>query len=255
MQLKDSVALVTGGASGLGRAVAEAFLKSGAKVVVVDLARDENAASVAQLGERALFAPADVSDEAAVKQALAAAKERFGALHVAVNCAGIAFALKTLQKGQPVDLQTFEFTLKVNLVGTFNVCRLAAALMAENAPNADGERGVLINTASIAAFDGQMGQTAYAASKGGIVSLTLPLARDLAAYGIRVATIAPGIFDTPMLAKLPEPARQSLAEQVPFPKRLGNPAEFAALARHIVENSMLNGEVIRLDGALRMGMK
>ncbi|MDL1872709.1 3-hydroxyacyl-CoA dehydrogenase [Deltaproteobacteria bacterium PRO3] len=255
MQLNDSVALVTGGASGLGRAVAEAFLQSGAKVVVVDLARDENAASVAQLGERALFAPADVSDEAAVQQALAAAKERFGALHVAVNCAGIAFALKTLQKGQPVDLQTFEFTLKVNLVGTFNVCRLAAALMAENAPNADGERGVLINTASIAAFDGQMGQTAYAASKGGIVSLTLPLARDLAAYGIRVATIAPGIFDTPMLAKLPEPARQSLAEQVPFPKRLGNPAEFAALARHIVENPMLNGEVIRLDGALRMGMK
>jgi len=255
MQLNDHVALVTGGASGLGRAVAEAFLQSGAKVVVVDLAREENAESAAQLGERALFAPADVSDEAAVRQALAATKERFGALHVAVNCAGIAFALKTLQKGRPVDLQTFEFTLKVNLIGTFNVCRLAAALMAENSPNADGERGVLINTASIAAFDGQMGQTAYAASKGGIASLTLPLARDLAAYGIRVATIAPGIFDTPMLAKLPEPARQSLAEQVPFPKRLGNPAEFAALARHIVENPMLNGEVIRLDGALRMGMK
>src|SRR5262249_13082832 len=157
-------------------------------------------------------------------------------IHIAVNCAGIAFALKTLQKGQPVDLQTFEMTLRVNLLGTFNVCRLAAKYMAENQANADGERGVLINTASIAAFDGQIGQTSYAASKGGIVALTLPLARDLAQYGIRVLTIAPGIFDTPMLAKLPEAARLSLAEQVPFPKRLGYPSEYAALAKHIVEN-------------------
>ncbi len=255
MQLKNSVAVVTGGASGLGRAVAEGFLAAGAKVAVVDLPREENQTSVAALGENALFTPADVSDEAAVLKALEAAVQRFGALHVAVSCAGIAFALKTLQKGQPVDLQTFELTLKVNLAGTFNVCRLAAKFMAENTPNADGERGVLINTASIAAFDGQMGQTAYAASKGGIVSLTLPMARDLAAYGIRVMTIAPGIFDTPMLAKLPEAARLSLAEQVPFPKRLGHPAEYAALARHIVENPMLNGTVIRLDGALRMGVK
>lgn len=255
MQLKDSVALVTGGASGLGRAVAELFLQSGAKVLVLDLPREGNAESVAQLGDKALFAPCDVSDESGVREALQTCKSRFGALNIAVNCAGIAFALKTLQKGQPVDLQSFEMTLKVNLVGSFNVCRLSAALMAENTPNPDGERGVLINTASIAAFDGQMGQTAYAASKGGIVALTLPLARDLASYGIRVATIAPGIFDTPMLAKLPEAARQSLGEQVPFPKRLGKPEEYAALAKHIVENPMLNGEVIRLDGALRMGVK
>lgn len=255
MQLKDSVALVTGGASGLGRAVAELFLQSGAKVLVLDLPREGNAESVAHMGDKALFAPCDVSDETGVREALQTCKARFGALNIAVNCAGIAFALKTLQKGQPVDLQTFEMTLKVNLIGTFNVCRLSAALMAENTPNSDGERGVLINTASIAAFDGQMGQTAYAASKGGIVALTLPLARDLASYGIRVATIAPGIFDTPMLAKLPEAARQSLGDQVPFPKRLGKPEEYAALAKHIVENPMLNGEVIRLDGALRMGVK
>ena len=255
MQLKDKVAVVTGGASGLGRAVAELFIKSGAKIVILDLARDDNAKNVAALGEHALFAPADVSDEAAVTQALDAGKARFGSIDIAVNCAGIAFALKILQKGKPVDLQTFEMTLRVNLLGTFNVCRLAAQRMAENNPNSDGERGVLINTASIAAFDGQMGQTAYAASKGGIVALTLPMARDLASYGIRVLTIAPGTFDTPMLALLPEAARQSLAEQIPFPKRLGDPAEFAALAKHIVENPMLNGEVIRIDGALRMGVK
>jgi len=255
MQLKNSVALVTGGASGLGHAVAQTFLAAGAKVAVLDLPREENEKSVAALGENALFTPADVSEEAAVLRALDSIKQRFGALHIAVNCAGIAFALKTLQKGQPVDLQTFEFTLKVNLIGSFNICRLSAKVMAENTPNADGERGVLINTASIAAFDGQMGQSAYAASKGGIVSMTLPIARDLAAYGIRVMTIAPGIFDTPMLAKLPESARLSLAEQVPFPKRLGHPSEYAALAKAIVENPMLNGTVIRLDGALRMGMK
>lgn len=255
MQLQDKVAVVTGGASGLGRAVVDLFLSSGAKVVVLDLPREENIKSVASLGERALFAPADVSDEVAVTKALEAGKQKFGGIHIAVNCAGIAFALKTLQKGQPVDLASFDMTLRVNLLGTFNVCRLAAKFMAENQPGPDGERGVLINTASIAAYDGQMGQTAYAASKGGIVALTLPMARDLAPYGIRVLTIAPGIFDTPMLAMLPEPARVSLAEQVPFPKRLGNPAEFASLAKHIVENSMLNGEVIRIDGALRMGMK
>ncbi|MCE9624020.1 MAG: 3-hydroxyacyl-CoA dehydrogenase [Deltaproteobacteria bacterium] len=255
MQLQDKVAIVTGGASGLGRAVVDLFLSSGAKVVVLDLPKEENIKSVASLGEKALFAPADVSDEAEVTKALEAGKQKFGGIHIAVNCAGIAFALKTLQKGQPVDLASFDMTLRVNLLGTFNVCRLAAKYMAENQPGPDGERGVLINTASIAAYDGQMGQTAYAASKGGIVALTLPMARDLAPYGIRVLTIAPGIFDTPMLAMLPEPARVSLAEQVPFPKRLGNPAEFAALAKHLVENSMLNGEVIRIDGALRMGMK
>ncbi|HKX12562.1 MAG TPA: 3-hydroxyacyl-CoA dehydrogenase [bacterium] len=253
MNLQGKTAVVTGGASGLGRAVVEAFAKSGAHVAVIDLPKEANEKAAREID--ALFTPADVSSGDQVKQALAAAKARFGAVHVAVNCAGIAFALKTLQKGKAVDLDSFELTLKVNLVGTFNVCRLAAELMSENQPDENGERGVLVNTASIAAFDGQMGQTAYAASKGGIAALTLPLARDLAAFGIRAVTIAPGIFDTPMLALLPEAARQSLGDQVPFPKRLGQPAEFAALAKHIVENPMINGEVIRLDGALRMGMK
>lgn len=253
MNLQGKTAVVTGGASGLGRAVVEAFAKSGARVAVIDLPKEANEKAAKEID--ALFTPADVSSADQVKQALATTQERFGAIHVAVNCAGIAFALKTLQKGKAVDLDSFELTMKVNLIGTFNVCRLAAERMAENTPDENGERGVLINTASIAAFDGQMGQTAYAASKGGIVAMTLPLARDLAAFGIRAVTIAPGTFDTPMLALLPEAARQSLGEAVPFPKRLGRPSEFGALAKHIVENPMLNGEVIRLDGALRMGMK
>ncbi|HCU23754.1 MAG TPA: 3-hydroxyacyl-CoA dehydrogenase [Deltaproteobacteria bacterium] len=255
MNLEEKTVLVTGGASGLGRAVTELFLRSGARVAVLDLPKENNAKVVDPWGDQALFVPTDVSEGGAVTAALESIKAKFGALHVAVNCAGIAFALKTLQKGKAVDLESFELTLKINLVGTFNVCRLAAQVMAENTPDVNQERGVLINTASIAAFDGQMGQTAYAASKGGIVALTLPMARDLAAYGIRVMTIAPGTFDTPMLALLPEEARRSLAEQIPFPKRLGQPAEFAALAKHIVENPMLNGEVIRLDGALRMNVK
>lgn len=253
MNLQGKTAVVTGGASGLGRAVVEAFAKSGARVAIIDLPKEGNEKAAKDLD--ALFTPADVSSSDQVKQALATAKESFGAIHVAVNCAGIAFALKTLQKGKAVDLDSFELTLKVNLIGTFNVCRLAAESMSGNEADENGERGVLINTASIAAFDGQMGQTAYAASKGGIAAMTLPLARDLAAFGIRAVTIAPGIFDTPMLALLPEAARQSLGDQVPFPKRLGRPAEFGALAKHIVENPMINGEVIRLDGALRMGMK
>lgn len=255
MQLKDAVAFITGGGSGLGRAVAEAIVAAGGRVAVLDLPRPENEQAVAQLGPAACFVPGDVTSTEQVVQALEKIRKKFQRLDIAVNCAGIAFAVKTLQKTGPADLETFEKTLRVNLLGTFNVCRLAAAAMAENPPNEDGERGVLINTASIAAFDGQMGQVAYAASKGGIVAMTLPLARDLSRFGIRVVTIAPGIFDTPMLAGLPEPARKSLGEQVPFPSRLGHPAEFAALVRHIVENPMLNGEVIRLDGALRMGIK
>ncbi len=256
MQIKNHTALVTGGASGLGFAVAQSFLEAGANVVIVDLPTESNQASIKKISDRPiLFAPADVTKTEQVESALSQGKEKFGGIHFTINCAGIAFAIKTLSKGVPSDLESFEMTLRVNLLGTFNVCRLAAKVMAENQPNPDGERGVIVNTASIAAFDGQIGQAAYAASKGGIVSMTLPLARDLSPYGIRVATIAPGTFDTPMLAKLPEPARLSLAEQIPFPKRLGKPEEFAALAKHIVENPMLNGEVIRLDGALRMGIK
>ncbi len=253
MQLKTSIALVTGGSSGLGLAVVERFLHQGAKVLALDLA--ENPEYSKKGGEKFIFSRCDVSDPEQVAQSISKAREQWGGLHIAINCAGIAFAIKTLNKGVPADLETFTKTLQVNLIGTFNVCRLAAAAMAENPPSAEGERGVIVNTASIAAFDGQMGQVAYAASKGGIVAMTLPMARDLSKIGIRVVTIAPGIFDTPMLAKLPEPARLSLAEQVPFPPRLGRPSEFAELAQHIVENSMLNGEVIRLDGALRMGSK
>jgi NAD(P)-dependent dehydrogenase (short-subunit alcohol dehydrogenase family) len=256
MQLKNHTALVTGGASGLGQAVRNCFSEAGANVIVLDLPTEANQIEMKKASSSSLlFAPTDVTKAEQVEAALKQAKETFGGVHFAINCAGIAFAIKTLSKGTPSDLETFEMTLKVNLLGTFDVCRLAAKFMAENQPNEDGERGVIINTASIAAFDGQIGQVAYSASKGGIVAMTLPMARDLSPYGIRVNTIAPGIFDTPMLAKLPEPARLSLAEQIPFPKRLGKPAEFAALAKHITENPMLNGEVIRLDGSLRMGIK
>jgi len=254
MKIQNSAAVVTGGASGLGLAVVQNLLKAGAKVGIIDLPKEENEKKVRELGENAFFLPADVSQEDKVQSALDA-MDKTHPLRIAVNCAGIAFAIKTLQKDKASDLASFKMTLEVNLVGTFNVCRLAAERMAKNEANADGERGVLINTSSIAAYDGQMGQVAYAASKGGIVAMTLPMARDLAKYGIRVLTIAPGIFDTPLLALLPESARQSLAEQVPFPHRLGLPSEFAALAQHMIENPMLNGEVVRLDGALRMGLK
>jgi NAD(P)-dependent dehydrogenase (short-subunit alcohol dehydrogenase family) len=253
MQLRGSTALITGGASGLGFAVAQRFTQEGCKVLILDLSADKD--FLKTLGKDALFENCDVSHPQQVSNAIESGKKRFGSLHIAVNCAGIAFAIKTLSKNTPADLETFNKTLQVNLTGTFNVSRLAAQAMAENTPNVEGERGVIINTASIAAYDGQIGQVAYAASKGGIAAMTLPLARDLAQFGIRVMTIAPGIFDTPMLAKLPEAARLSLGEQVPFPKRLGKPTEFAQLAQDIVENPMLNGEVIRLDGALRMGIR
>jgi NAD(P)-dependent dehydrogenase (short-subunit alcohol dehydrogenase family) len=235
--------------------VAQRFLAQGAKVGVLDLDKEEGREKVKTLGEDAIFCPTDITQSNQVEQAIRTLQNQFGALQVVVNCAGIAAAAKTLKGGKPYPLEIFSKTLEVNLIGTFNLARLAASAMSQGNPNEDGERGVLIHTASIAAFDGQMGQTAYAASKGGIVSLTLPLARDLAEFGIRVMTIAPGIFDTPMLALLPEAARQSLGQQVPFPKRLGHPGEFAALVQQIVENPMLNGEVIRLDGALRMGIK
>jgi NAD(P)-dependent dehydrogenase (short-subunit alcohol dehydrogenase family) len=252
MQIPGKTFLVTGGASGLGRAAAEMLVGAGAHVVLVDVNAEAGGAVQQALGSCARFAHADVASEEPVKAAVHLAVEAFGGLHGIINAAGIGPAAKVLGKNGPHPLDLFEKTIRVNLVGTFNVIRLAAAVIAGNAPEASGERGVIVNTASIAAFDGQIGQPAYAASKGGLVGMTLPLAREFAALGIRVVTIAPGLFDTPLLASLPEAARVSLGQQVPFPPRLGRPAEYAALARHIIENEMLNGEVIRLDGALRM---
>jgi NAD(P)-dependent dehydrogenase (short-subunit alcohol dehydrogenase family) len=252
MDITGRAFIVTGGASGLGRAAADALVAAGGRVVLLDVNAETGQAAAAALGADARFATADVTSEEQVKAAMHIAVAAFGGLHGVVNAAGIGPAAKVLGKNGPHPLDLFEKAVRVNLVGTFNVIRLAAAVMALNEPLANGERGVIVNTASIAAYDGQIGQPAYAASKGGIVSLTLPVAREFAPLGIRCVTIAPGIFDTPLLAALPEAARVSLGQQVPFPSRLGRPAEYAALVRHIVENEMLNGEVIRLDGALRM---
>jgi 3-hydroxyacyl-CoA dehydrogenase/3-hydroxy-2-methylbutyryl-CoA dehydrogenase len=252
MNLKDSVAVITGGGSGLGAATAREFAERGAKIAILDLPSSPGAKMAESLGENGLFIAADVSSGAEVEAAITKAADRFGTLHIAVNCAGIGRAMRTLAKDGPHSLELFNKVIQVNLIGTFNTIRIAAAKMAKNQPNREGERGVIINTASIAAYDGQIGQAAYAASKGGVVSLTLPVARDLSSLGIRVCTIAPGTFETPMLATLPEPARKALEASIPFPSRLGRPGEYAALARHIVENPMLNGETIRLDGALRM---
>jgi NAD(P)-dependent dehydrogenase (short-subunit alcohol dehydrogenase family) len=245
-------AVVTGGASGLGRAVAARLVAAGGRVALLDLPTSKGEEGARALGASALFTPADVTRDEDVAAALEAARARLGAINVLVNCAGIGTAMKTVGKSGPASLEAFTRVVQVNLIGTFNCIRLAAAMMGGNTPTRDGERGVVINTASVAAFDGQIGQAAYSASKGGIVGMTLPVARDLAELGIRVMTIAPGIFDTPLLATLPEPVRASLGKQVPFPSRLGQPDEYAALALHIIENVMLNGETIRLDGALRM---
>ena len=252
MNIVGSTTVITGGASGLGRATAERLSASGGHVVLLDLPTSAGAEVARTMGPNALFAACDVTSADEVTAGLEAAMERFGSVHGLVNCAGIGPADKTFGKRGPADLATFTRTIQINLIGTFNCIRLAAAHMATNAPNADGERGVVINTASTAAFDGQVGQAAYSASKGGVVGMTLPVARDLAELGIRVCTIAPGVFDTPMAVTLSGPARASLAKQVPFPPRLGRPAEYAALAMHIMENVMLNGETIRLDGAIRM---
>jgi NAD(P)-dependent dehydrogenase (short-subunit alcohol dehydrogenase family) len=252
MQITGRTFIITGGASGLGRASAEAIITAGGNVVLLDVNSETGTSAEQALGSKARFAQADVTSEEQVTAAVALAVSAFGGLHGAVNAAGIGPAAKVLGKNGPHALDLFQKTINVNLVGTFNVIRLAAAQMAQNQPMDTGERGVIVNTASIAAFDGQIGQPAYAASKGGIVGLTLPVAREFASLGIRVVTIAPGIFDTPLLAGLPEPARISLGQQVPFPSRLGRPAEYGALVRHVLENEMLNGEVIRLDGALRM---
>jgi 3-hydroxyacyl-CoA dehydrogenase/3-hydroxy-2-methylbutyryl-CoA dehydrogenase len=222
------------------------------KIVILDLPDSPGSKLAEAIGSNALFVAADIVSSAEIERAIAAATVRFGTVHIAVNCAGIGKAQRTINKDGPHSLELFNKVVQVNLIGTFNVIRLAALQMAKNTPNADGERGVIINTASIAAYDGQIGQAAYSASKGGVVGMTLPIARDLASSGIRVCTIAPGTFDTPMLATLPEAARKALGAQIPFPSRLGHPEEYAALARHIAENAMLNGETIRLDGALRM---
>ena len=250
MKLADCACLVSGGASGLGAATVRELARRGARVAIIDLDGERAESLASEIGATAF--QADVTSEAEVERAVAGAVEALGTLRVAVSCAGIGWAEKVVGREGAAKLQPFETVLRVNLIGTFNVLRLAAAAMAGGDPDEDGERGVVVMTASIAAFDGQMGQSAYAASKGGVVALTLPAARDLARSGIRVCTIAPGTFDTPLLAALPQPAREALGAQVPFPPRLGRPEEYAALACHIAENPMLNGETIRLDGALRM---
>lgn len=256
MNIQGLTVFVTGGASGLGGATAERLVNAGANVLIADLNAENGRAHAEKLGERARFVETDVASEEAVQNALNIAVETFGAVNAVVNCAGVGAAMRSYHpKHGAHPLDVFEFVIRVNLIGTFNCIRLGAAVMDQNAPNEYGERGVIINTASVAAFDGQIGQAAYSASKGGIVGMTLPIARDLAKSGIRVMTIAPGLFDTPLLAALPEEAKASLGQQVPFPPRLGQPAEYAQLAQTIIENPMLNGETIRLDGAIRMAPK
>ena len=255
MRIEDSVFLITGGGSGLGLASARELVAQGARVLLLDINAEAGAKAAAELGERARFLRADISSEADGRAAVEEALQAFGAVHGLVNCAGIAPAERVIGRNGAHGLDSFRRTIEINLIGSFNMLRLAAEAMARNEPNEGGERGVIINTASVAAFDGQMGQCAYSASKGGVAAMTLPAARDLARSGIRVMCIAPGIFETPMMAGMPREVQDSLAANVPFPPRLGRPAEYAALVRHIVENVMLNGEVIRLDGALRMAAK
>jgi 3-hydroxyacyl-CoA dehydrogenase/3-hydroxy-2-methylbutyryl-CoA dehydrogenase len=252
MRIEGSGALVVGGASGLGEATARALHVRGAHVVVADLDAERGAALAQQLGERAQFTAADVTQPEQLEEAVALAAQAPGGLRISVHCAGIGHAERIARSKGPHRAETFERVVAINLVGTFHALRLASAAMLANEPVGEGERGVIVNTASIAAWDGQIGQVAYAASKGAVVALTLPAARDLAGSGIRVCAIAPGLFDTPLLAGLPAEARTQLAASIPFPPRLGEPPEFAQLACHIIENVMLNGEVIRLDGALRM---
>ena len=255
MDLQGATFIVTGGGSGLGEATAQLFTESGANVVIVDLNADNANKVATDIGGQAKAIECNVSDEGQVQAAVDLAKEAFGGLNGAINCAGIGAANRVTNKGGPFPLDVFKFVIDVNLIGTFNVIRLVAHAMTELEPDASGERGAIINTASVAAFDGQIGQAAYSASKGGIVGMTLPIARELARYGIRVVTIAPGLFNTPMLARMPEEAKKALGAQVPYPPRLGEPSEFAQLAKQIVENSMLNGDTIRLDGAIRMAPK
>ncbi len=255
MRIENSVFVVTGGGSGLGAATARMLVGAGGMVVLADVNREAGEALAAELGAAAAFVATDVTDEASARAAIERAVAGFGGLHGLVNCAGIAPAEKVVGREAPHRLESFSRTINVNLVGTFNMLRLAADVMSKAAPNEEGERGVIVNTASVAAFDGQIGQAAYAASKAGIVGLTLPVARELSRYGVRVMTIAPGIMETPMLMGMPQEVQDSLGKTVPFPSRMGRPAEYAALVRHILENAYLNGEVIRLDGAIRMTAK
>jgi NAD(P)-dependent dehydrogenase (short-subunit alcohol dehydrogenase family) len=255
MDLADVTAIVTGGASGLGEATAREIISRGGRAAIFDLNGEKGTKLAEEFGKTSVFIEADVTDEDSVRAGLHKTLDTFGKVNVLVNCAGIAVAKKTIGKEGPHDLASFSKVINVNLIGTFNAIRLAAEKMAFNHPNEHGERGVIINTASVAAFDGQIGQAAYSASKGGIVGMTLPLSRDLANLGIRVMSIAPGLFDTPLFAQLPEKARQALGKMTPFPSRLGRPSEYAQLVRSIIENPMLNGETIRLDGAIRMQPK
>jgi len=255
MQVSHSVFLVTGGASGLGGATARMLIAGGGKVVIADLKEAEGNALAAELGASARFVRTDVTDEASAKAAVAVALDGFSKLHGIVNCAGIVHGEKVVGKEGPHALASFVRTININLIGSFNITRLAAEAMTRNTPNAGGERGIIVFTASVAAFDGQIGQPAYSASKAGVVGMTLPIARELARYGIRVMTIAPGIFETPMVGQIPRDIAESLGKMVPFPPRLGRPEEFASLVGEIIRNEMLNGEVIRLDGAIRMAPK
>lgn len=255
MDVTNRSVLVTGGASGLGGATVDLIVALGGRAVIVDVNDAAGHEKALRHGDRVRYVKGDVTSESDVQRAIATAQRELGGLHGVVNAAGVAVAERVLPKEGVQPLDHFARVVQINLVGTFNVIRLAASAMSTNAPTAGGERGVIVNTASIAAFEGQIGQAAYAASKGGIVAMTLPIAREFARIGVRVVTIAPGIFDTPLLGALPEAARQSLAQQVPFPPRLGRPEEYASLVRHIFENEMLNGEVIRLDGAIRMAPK
>ena len=255
MDITNKVALITGGASGLGLATAELFIESGAKVMLLDLNEDNAKAVAEKLGSNSSYVIANVTDETSIQEAVDKTIEDLGSLDIAVNCAGIGSASKTVGRDGAHPLDYFKLVVDINLIGTFNVLRLAAVAMGNNEPNADGECGVIINTASVAAFDGQMGQAAYSASKGGVVGMTLPIARDLARMGIRINTIAPGIFNTPLMNGAPDTVKNPLIEMVQFPKRLGHPEDFASLTKHIVENSYLNGETIRLDGGIRMQPK
>jgi len=252
MKIADTKAIITGGASGLGQAVAEDVIAAGGRVALLDVNAAAGQALVSKLGGRASFIETDVTSEAAVNAAVAAASQSMGGINLAVNCAGVGWPKRMVGKDGPMPGDFFRKVIEINLVGTLLVCKAAAAEMQKNAPNSDGERGAIVMTASVAAFDGQIGQVAYAASKGGVVGMTLPMARELAAFGIRVVTIAPGLFLTPMMASLPAEAQESLGKQVPFPPRLGHPSEYASLVMQVVENPMLNGETIRLDGAIRM---
>lgn len=255
MKIENSVFVVTGAGSGLGAATARMLVSAGGKVVLADVNREAGAAMAADLGASAAFVATDVTSEESAKAAIGEAVTRFGGLHGLVNCAGIAPAEKVVGRDAPHKLDSFARTVGVNLIGSFNMLRLAADVMTKGQPNQDGERGVIVNTASVAAYDGQIGQAAYAASKAGIVGLTLPVAREMARFGVRVMTIAPGIMETPMLMGMPQEVQDSLGKTVPFPSRMGRPAEYAALVRHIIENAYLNGETIRLDGAIRMTAK